>query len=129
MCGRFSMDGHAEVGDAFAGLLQFIAGHVPTRDAVDPLGEALHRELKEETGLKVAIENLVTVVDIIDRDDDGRVRYHYEVADYKCSNPVGTLKAGSDAADVKWVPLEKLKDYPLTPKAAEVIILAWKKQI
>jgi len=88
--------------------------------------DALHREMMEETGLRIEIEALATVVDIIDRDENGAVRHHYVVADYKCSPVGGTLKAGGDAAGAKWVPLKKLKDYHLTPKAAEVIIKAWK---
>ncbi len=88
--------------------------------------EALVREVREETGLEVEVEKLVTVVDIVDRDGEGAVRHHYAVADYRCSPRGGTLNAGGDAAEARFVPLKDLEKYRLTPKAAEVILKAWK---
>jgi len=88
--------------------------------------QALHREVKEETGLEVEIVKLVTLVDIIDVDDAGKVRHHYAVADYRCAPKGGKPKAGGDAAEARWVPLKDLQKYPLTPKAVEVITRAWK---
>ena len=84
--------------------------------------EALVREVREETGLEVVPEKLIAVVDIIGRDGDGAVRHHYAVADYRCGVASGTLKAGGDAAEARWVPLKDLKKYRLTPKAQEVIL-------
>lgn len=83
---------------------------------------ALVREVREETGLEVAPEKLIAVVDIIGRDGDGAVRHHYAVADYRCQVQGGTLKAGGDAAEARWVPLKDLEKYRLTPKAQEVIL-------
>lgn len=88
--------------------------------------EALVREVREETGLEVVPEKLVSLVDIIDRDGAGAVRHHYAVADYRCSVKGGTLRAGGDAAGARWVPLKNLEKYRLTCKAAEVIIKARK---
>ena len=88
--------------------------------------EALVRETREETGLEVTPEKLITLVDIIDRDDAGGIRHHYIVADYLCQVIGGALKAGGDAADAKWVKKAGLDDIDLTPKAKEVILSAWK---
>ncbi|MEE8258459.1 MAG: NUDIX hydrolase [Sphingomonadales bacterium] len=87
--------------------------------------EALIRETLEETGLKVTPLRLLTVVDIIERDDQGVVRHHYTVADYLCRVTGGALKAGGDAADVRWVARGKLDEMDLTTKAKEVILSAW----
>lgn len=66
------------------------------------LHEALIREVREETGLKVEPISLIELLDRIFREGD-RVRYHYVIADYLCRVVGGTLNAASDAADAQWV--------------------------
>lgn len=86
--------------------------------------QAVVRETLEETGLKVIPIRLLTVVDIIERDNQGAIRHHYTVADYLCRVTGGALKAGGDAADARWVALDKLDEMDLTAKAKEVILSA-----
>jgi mutator protein MutT len=90
---------------------------------------ALAREVAEETGLEVQIGPVVEVLDVVDRDADGRVRYHFVVVDYLCRAVSLTPRRGSDADDVRWVEVAGLDAYQLTEKAASVIhaarALAW----
>ncbi|WP_241255470.1 NUDIX hydrolase [Candidatus Protofrankia californiensis] len=58
---------------------------------------ALVREVREETGLEVTVGRLVGRV--TRPGPDGAV---YEIADYMCDVGGGTLRAGDDAADVRW---------------------------
>jgi 8-oxo-dGTP diphosphatase len=109
-------------------------GHAPLKGdwslpggAVE-LGESLEaavvREIREETGLDVAVQSLVEVVDRIHHAPDGRVEYHYVIVDFLCrpSNSPGALPcAGSDADEVRWVPLEELPAYHLSSAACAVI--------
>jgi mutator protein MutT len=87
----------------------------------ETLEAAVVREIREETGLDVLVGRLVEVVDRIHRLPDGRVEYHYVVVDYLCvpkgSHPV----PGSDAADVRWVPLHELDGYGVSSTARAVI--------
>ncbi len=94
--------------------------------AGETVEEALIREIREETGLKIEVIKFATMVDIIDRDETGRVRYHYTVADYICQVLGGILHSGGDAEKARWVPLSDLKTTRLTPNAREVIEAAWK---
>ena len=114
-------------------------GHAPLKGdwslpggAVE-LGETLEaavvREIREETGLDVAVQSLVEAVDRIHHAADGRVEYHYVVVDFLCrpsntsktSNTAALPCAGSDADEVRWVPLEKLAAYHLSSAARAVI--------
>src|SRR5690606_15931260 len=48
------------------------------------LEDGTARELLEETGLVVEVGPVVEVFDRIQRDEDGRVRYHFVLVDYLC---------------------------------------------
>ena len=92
------------------------------------VGETLHdglrRELREEIGVETRVGPLVEVFDRITRDDGGRVRYHYVLADYVCHHVSGELRAGSDAEDVALADPADLLRYALTEKAQSVITRA-----
>jgi 8-oxo-dGTP diphosphatase len=68
----------------------------------EALRDAVVREVKEETGLDVEAVKLVELLDRIHR-EDGRVRFHYVIADYLCRVVGGTLQAATDADEVRWV--------------------------
>ena len=90
----------------------------------ESLAAGAAREVREETGLEVDVGPLVEVFDRILLDPEGRVRYHYVLADYLCHPVGGRLQAGSDVADVALVDPQALAPYRLTPKASEVIARA-----
>ncbi len=75
---------------------------------------AVIREVQEETGLDVADPCLVDVVDNVDIDDEGRVKYHFVIVDYLVTAKKGVAKAASDADDLKWVSLNEVEGYDLT---------------
>lgn len=89
------------------------------------LGETLHeglrRELREEIGIETKVGPLVELFDRITRDDGGRVRYHYVLADYLCHHVSGELRPGSDAETVALAAPTDLSRYGLTEKAESVI--------
>ena len=71
---------------------------------------AVVRELKEETGLEVRVGALTGTVE---RPGPGGVTY--EIHDYAATVTGGTLRAGDDASDVRWVSPEALRDLPVVP--------------
>ena len=77
-------------------------------------GQAVVREVKEETGLTVEKPEHIDVVDNIERDENGRVKYHFVIVDYFVKFKGGKLGASSDAAELRWVSLEDVKEYALT---------------
>ena len=83
----------------------------------ETLEAALVREVREETSLDVTVGPVVEVLDSIRRDAGGRAEYHYVIIDYACRVRGGTPTAaarGTDAADVRWVPLAELERYGVT---------------
>ena len=68
----------------------------------ESLAEGVVREVREETGLDVEVQKLVELLDRIHR-EDGRVRFHYVIADYLCRVTGGDLQAASDADAARWV--------------------------
>jgi 8-oxo-dGTP diphosphatase len=80
----------------------------------ESLDQAVIRETKEETCLDIENPCLIDVVDNVDLDEQGKVKYHYVIIDYLVHVKGGTIKAASDAAELRWVPFDEVEDYNLT---------------
>ena len=76
--------------------------------------EAVIRETQEETCLEVINPRLIDVVSYVDLDAQGNVKYHYIIIDYLVEGKSGTIKAASDAAELRWVPFDEVESYDLT---------------
>ena len=74
----------------------------------ETLRQAATREAYEETGLEVRVGRELWSLLIPDGDRT------FEVHDFAATVAGGTLRAGDDAADVRWIPFEELEDLPLT---------------
>lgn len=93
------------------------------------LGEAvrdgIEREVAEETGVEIELIGLVDVFEPIERDENGRIRYHFVVIDYWARHRRGTPHPQDDAADVAWVPLDRLPHLPMEEATRRVIRKAY----
>lgn len=87
----------------------------------ETVAEAVRREVREETGLEVEIFGVVGVFDLIDRDPDERIRFHYTLIDLLAEWRSGEAAAGDDAAAVAWVTLDELPQYKLWSETERVI--------
>jgi len=87
----------------------------------ETLKEAVVREILEETHLKVEVLALAKVLERIFRDPDGRVAYHYVLADFLCQPLDGAVQPDSDAQDARFVPLKDLPSYEVVSVTLEVI--------
>ena len=93
----------------------------------ESLEDAVLRETKEETGLKVEAANLIDVVDQVHRDKEGKIEYHYVIIDYTVKVKPGEPKPASDADELKWVPLNEVEAYDLTPSFRRFFVKNRKK--
>ena len=86
-----------------AGLWSLPGGRI---EAGETAAEAAAREVREETGLEVEIGQLLIEALIWDG--------HYRVQDFAATVTGGSLRAGDDAADVRWVDIAELPSLPLS---------------
>jgi mutator protein MutT len=82
------------------------------------LGESIEqtvtREVKEETGLEVEEPEHIDVVDSVDLDENNKIKYHFVIVEYLVKVRGGMAKAGSDAADLRWVRFNEVEKCDLT---------------
>lgn len=85
----------------------------------ETLREAAKREVEEETGIPVEIGELIDVVENIVRDEDGRVKFHYVLVDFR-AKPLSEetdIKPSSEVLEARWFTPEEIRDIPLTQTA------------
>ncbi len=99
--------------DPGAGLWSLPGGRVEPGETD---AEALVREMREETGLVVQAGRLLGSVRRPYRDGDV-----IDIRDYAATVIGGTLNAGDDAADTRWVDEEDLASLPITEGLAETL--------
>lgn len=87
----------------------------------EDLKAALRREIHEELQIDVSVKDLVAVKDYVERDDAGRIKWHYILLDYECERLSGTPQPRSDAEEKQWVPFTELSEINLTETTRELI--------
>ena len=100
------------------GLWSLPGGAVRSGEA---LKAALARELREECGIEVAVEEIGEVVERIIPDAEGRTRCHYIILDYRARWLRGDLSPSEEVEDARWVDPADLHRYEMTQGTAEVI--------
>ncbi len=92
----------------------------------ETVGEGAMRELFEETGVTAEAAGILTVIDTIDRDEEGRVRYHYALVAVRGLWRSGEGVAGDDADEVAWLSRAEIveRGLPAAPRLAPLIDLA-----
>lgn len=77
--------------------------------------DAALREVYEETGLNVRLDRLLGVVDYIERDEDGRVRFHYVLVDFLAyAEGPEKVNPSDEFLEVRWVKASEVKRYDIT---------------
>jgi 8-oxo-dGTP diphosphatase len=90
-------------------------------DLGENTADAARREVAEECGIAVRLAGVAGVVERIVRDESGRVRYHYVLIDYLAYPESDAVCAGTDAAEVRWVPAEHVHALNATEGLTDMI--------
>ena len=83
--------------------------------------EAIHREIREECGIGITVVDVAGVLDRVTRDAEGRVRYHYVLIDYLAFPDSEAVVAGTDAAECRWVEIERVNELDVTDGLSDMI--------
>ena len=92
----------------------------------ESIADAVRREVLEECGVRIRILDLCGAIDRVrhapaDGAADARVHYHYVIIDYLAAIESGEPRAGSDAAEVRWVPIAQVGTYDTTDGLADMV--------
>jgi len=130
----------AAAGVVFRGddVLLVKRGHAPNRGRWSVPGGAVEdgetvegavaREVLEETSVRVRPIRVLAVVDLVERDDGGRIRFHYATVQVLCEYVEGEPMPDSDAENARWIPVRELHEYDVTETALRVIQAALKER-
>jgi ADP-ribose pyrophosphatase YjhB (NUDIX family) len=91
--------------------------------------EAGIREVKEECNIDVEPEEVISVVDIILKDQDNGVKYHYVLIEYLAKYLGGEVQARSDVMEAGWFARTELDALDLPEVTRKVIEKAYDLQI
>lgn len=69
----------------------------------ESLQQAAEREILEETGVRIRAGRPIYIFDVIDRDPEGRIRYHYVITDLLAEYLGGDPTPRDDAEDARWL--------------------------
>ena len=92
----------------------------------ETVAQGAMRELFEETGVKAEAADPLTVIDTIDRDGEGRVRYHYTLVAVIGRWLSGEGVADDDADELAWLTRAEIveRELPTAPALLPLLDLA-----
>lgn len=87
----------------------------------ETLQSAAEREIKEETGIVIQAREPIFTFDMVEKDAQGRVRFHYVIIDLQAEYVGGELRPGTDARQARWVAPAELDSLNVSPKTRELL--------
>lgn len=87
----------------------------------ETLQEASEREIWEETGLTIQAGKPVYTFDVIERDQKGKILFHYVIVDLAADYVSGELRPGDDAIDVCWASFKDVKSLKVSDATRKLL--------
>ncbi len=84
-----------------------------TLELGETMQECAAREILEETGITIKVGKCVYVFDFLERDDSGKIKFHFVVVDFAGQYLSGEPKGSDDAEDARWLKPEELNSLPV----------------
>jgi 8-oxo-dGTP diphosphatase len=79
------------------------------------LGDALRREVREETGIEVEVEGLAGIFEVVGSE------HHFVILDFSATAFSDEAVPGGYADAARWVPLEEVPELDTTPRFVETL--------
>ena len=86
----------------------------------ETLQQAAQREVLEETGIVIRALEPVFTFDLIEKNHDGSIRFHYVIVDLKARYVSGEPSPGGDALGAVWAPENSLDVFDLSPETLKL---------
>jgi 8-oxo-dGTP diphosphatase len=87
----------------------------------ETLQEGAEREILEETGIVIRAGAPVFTCDSFERDEDGRVRFHYVIVDMSADYVSGDIRAADDAVEARWVSPAEIRSLSATKTTLKLL--------
>ena len=87
----------------------------------ETLEDGVRREVREETGLEIALLGLAGVAETVRDAEAGAPEAHFVLIDYSAKVLSGEAVAASDAAEATWFSREQIAALPLWPETHRII--------
>ena len=91
----------------------------------ETLGEAVMREVREETSLEIEPVALAGYRDVISRDTDGRIERHFVILPFAARWLGGEPALNEELSEARWVRPSELSALPTTPGLAGIVASAF----
>jgi ADP-ribose pyrophosphatase YjhB (NUDIX family) len=91
----------------------------------ETLGEALIREIDEETALKIEPVELAGHREVVMRDQGGRAERHFVIMCFAARWLAGEPRLNEELSEARWIRPSELKDYKTTEGLAVIIAAAF----
>jgi 8-oxo-dGTP diphosphatase len=83
--------------------------------------QAILREVEEETGIKVEVREMIGTYDLIIKDSQDRIKYHYLLIHFLTRALSSTIRPESPKVEVRWFKINQLPEKEIPPQILSLI--------
>jgi len=87
----------------------------------ETLQQAAEREILEETGVTIRAREPIYAFDFFERNEDGRIRFHFVIVDVAADYISGDVKGADDALDARWLAPADLDPLPVSQNTIRLL--------
>ena len=87
----------------------------------ETLQQAAEREILEETGVTIRAREPIYAFDFFERNEDGRIRFHFVIVDVAADYISGDVKGADDALDARWLAPADLDHLPVSQNTIRLL--------
>ena len=87
----------------------------------ETLQEGAEREIFEETNIRIKAGKPIFTFDLLERNQEGKIRFHFLIVDMEAEYLTGEIKAASDALDACWATPEECRHLAATDNTVRLL--------
>ena len=87
----------------------------------ESLKQAAEREVLEETGVIIEAGKIIYTFELIERDKEDNILFHYVIIDLAADYLSGELKANDDAVEARWLTTKDILDLNINQNTRDLL--------